>query len=433
MNRLLFRRVGLLACLLACACIAPAQRLSCPPMQGHTTPHSMRVWLMVEDAQQVQVTLGTQRQSMQLAGRFGWDRHVPMTFDFTGLEPDTEYPLKVEIDGQAWPDTYALRTFQDEAAGSYSFTMGSCALYGTGAFRLIRPGSFTHIYESMLATPSDFFLWLGDNVYLLTGEWDDSSRTYKKYTKVRLEARGNAFMTSRPQYAIRDDHDFGPDNSGADFANKHITTAAFHDFWPNPPAPLLDVPGTFTQFSYRDSDFFLLDGRHNRKAADSSQMYGADQMRWLCRALEASKATFKFIVTGSQSLSQVNPGETWADYAERTAFLDFVREARIPGVVFLSGDRHFTEMMRYQPEGMYPLYEVTCSPLTSILRRRPLRPNDVEYNNPLRLEGTKLVDHNYGRLSIDGPPNDRVCKVEILDAAGQVVWTREIRANELKW
>lgn len=431
MNRLL--SPVLLACLLVSSTFAFGQRLSCPPMQGHTTPHSMRIWLMAEGAQSVTVTLGGQSQTMQLAGQFAWDGHVPMTFDFSGLAAGTEYPLAVRLDGQAWPTAYALRTFTDDKAGAYSFTLGSCALYGTGAFRLIRPGTFTHIYESMLATPSDFFLWMGDNVYLLTGEWDDSSRTYEKYTKVRLEARGNAFMTSRPQYAIRDDHDFGPDNSGFDFANKGITTAAFHDFWPNPPAALPDVPGTFTKFSYRDSDFFLLDGRHYRKAADSSQMYGPEQMRWLCRELEASKATFKFIATGSQSLSQVNPGETWAVYAERSAFLDFLREARIPGVVFLSGDRHFTEMMRYQPEGMYPLYEVTCSPLTSILRKRPLRKNDVEYNNPLRLDGTKLVDHNYGRLSIDGPETNRVCKVEIFDAVGQVVWTREIRAAELRW
>jgi alkaline phosphatase D len=427
------RRAGLWGLLLASFIWGHSQRLSCPPMQGHTTANSITVWLMAEGTQEVRVQLGGESQTMRLAGRTAWDDHVPMTFTFDGLNADQAYPLSVALDGQAWPEAYALRTFKAEAGGAYSFMLGSCALYGTGAFRLVRPGTFTHIFESMLATPSDFFIWMGDNVYLLSGEWDDSSRTYEKYTKVRLEPRGNAFMTSRPQYAIRDDHDFGPDNSGSEFVNKGITTAAFHDFWPNPPAVLPGVAGTFTQFSYRDSDFFLLDGRHYRMAADSSQMYGKAQMQWLCKALEASKATFKFIATGSQSLSEVNPGETWADYAEREAFIDFLREARIPGVVFLSGDRHFTEMMRYQPTGMYPLYEVTCSPLTSILRRKPLHKNDVEYNNPLRLDGTKLVDHNYGRLSIDGPMEDRVCTVEIFDAAGHVVWTRQIHSAELHW
>jgi alkaline phosphatase D len=433
MRATFFRCVGHLAFLFVFVSLGQAQRLSCPPMQGYTTPNSMCIWMMAEGSKSVSVTLNGQTQTVQLAGRRAWEGHVPVTFNFEGLSPDTEYPLAVQLDDKPWEKTYPLRTFKDEKAGSYSLLMGSCAFYGNGVFRYIRPGVFTDIYKSMLNTPSDFYLWLGDNVYLLTGEWNDTIRTYEKYTRARLEPLLNAFVTSRPQYATRDDHDFGPDNSGAEFKNKGITTAAFQDFWPNPPRSLPDVPGTFTQFSFRDSDFFLLDGRHNRQAGDRSQMYGPEQMGWLRDGLKKSTATFKFIVTGSQSLSPVNPGETWAVFDEQKVFFDFLREERIPGVVFLSGDRHFTEMMRVQPEGMYPLYEVTCSPLTSILRKRILRKNDAEYINPVRVEGTVLVEHNYGRLSIDGPEENRVCTVEIFDASGKVVWTREIRANELRW
>ena len=33
--------------------------------------------------------------------------------------------------------------------------------------------------------------------------------------------------------------------------------------------------------------------------------------------------------------------------------------------MFLSGDRHFTELLKVERPGTYPLYEFTSSPLTS--------------------------------------------------------------------
>lgn len=429
----------LLLCLILTFCLSASafpQKVLSIPMQGHTTTNSIKIWFMVEDVSQVEVSLKGRPGSefaLQTAGRPNWQGKIPLEGDFEGLEPGTEYEVLVKLDGVEWPEKTMVRTFSKEFEGEYSFMAGSCALYGTGAFRAIRPGTFTHIYETMLATPSDFFLWLGDNVYLLTNEWNSVSRTYEKYTKTRLEGRLSAFVHSRPQYAILDDHDFGPDNSGSAFENKGMTSACFADFWPNPYSGTTETQGNFCHFSHKDSDFFLLDDRFHRKAADKSQMYGAGQMTWLKEKLKASKAAFKFISTGSQSLSPVNQGEVWEDYAERQELFDFIKENKIEGVVFLSGDRHFTEMMKLQQAGMYPLYELTCSPLTSILRKKPLNEDDPEHINPLRLEGTLLVDHNFARLTVTGPLDDRTCVVEVFSAQGSVFWKREIKQRELRF
>ena len=97
---------------------------------------------------------------------------------------------------------------------------------------------------------------------------------------------------------------------------------------------------------------------------------------------------------------------------------------RIAGVVFLSGDRHHTELLRYQPEGFYPLYEITASPLTA-------GPANLEEDNPLRVEGTLLRERNVVLLTFSGPRTDRVLTITAYDAQGQERWRYTIRAQDL--
>ena len=116
-----------------------------------------------------------------------------------------------------------------------------------------------------------------------------------------------------------------------------------------------------------------------------------------------------------------------ASPAEQQELLDFLRTARIEGVVFLSGDRHHTELLKRQEPGLYPLYEFTSSPLTSNGRRIP-----EEENNPRRVPGTWVTaTRNFGIVEVTGPPKERVLTLRTLDGTGKELWKREIRRAEL--
>jgi alkaline phosphatase D len=310
--------------------------------------------------------------------------------------------------------------------------VGSCAFYGVGATRLVRPGRFTDIFDAMRNHPTDFMLWLGDNVYLLTGEWNSDRRMYEKYTKVRLDRHINDFLATRPNYAMLDDHDYGPDNAEGDFENKAATRGCFMDFWPNPSFGEGNN-GTYTHFDYQDASFFMLDDRWFRESDGHQQVLGPEQMTWLQEKLLQSKAAFKFIALGSQVISDANQHETWSKFPERQVLLDFIKSKQITGVVFLSGDRHFTELCKLQQDGLYPLYDFTSSPLTSPLRKRVNDPKDPEYAPPLRVAGTKFVQHNYGTVSISGPEGARICKLSTWDAWGKLAWEYQIPQTELDW
>jgi len=106
-----------------------------------------------------------------------------------------------------------------------------------------------------------------------------------------------------------------------------------------------------------------------------------------------------------------------------------VRE-RIEGVVFLSGDRHFGELLKIERAGAYPLYEFTSSPLTS---RPPARVDMADAANPDVVPGTLVVKRQFGLMRVSGPGNDRRIAFEAHDTEGALLWRHEIKAGDLRF
>jgi alkaline phosphatase D len=96
--------------------------------------------------------------------------------------------------------------------------------------------------------------------------------------------------------------------------------------------------------------------------------------------------------------------------------------------MFLSGDRHHTELIRRDEVGLYPLYDLTSSPLTS-------KSHEVvaELNNPARVPGTLVTQRNFATLVFEGRSNERAVMLTTYDVAGRQLWQRTIRAAELKF
>lgn len=414
-----------------------AQKLASAPIQGHTTSKSIKLWLMVQDADKVRIVMregmkGKGAKTIDVSNVKFWNDYAPVTVEFLRLEAGKEYTLHIEVDGNAVEEIYRVSTFPEESLAEYDFLVGSCALYATGIWKMGWPDK-SKIFKSMAADETDFMLWLGDNVYLLFGEWKEAERFQKKYSKVRLDPEINTFLQTRPQYAIWDDHDFGPDNSGSEFEGKAATLANFQSFWPNPYWGTDETEGIFSHFRYQDSEFFLLDDRYHRIAEDHKQILGPAQVAWLKERLKASDATFKFVANGSQVLNRSNDYECMAQFPEQKELIDFIQAERVEGVVFLSGDRHFTEVLVEQPEGGYPLYDFTSSPLTSFLQKKATKKKDSEHDNPQRVPGTLLAERNYGKVSISGPEDDRICTFSSYDKKGRLQWEHSIKARDLRF
>ncbi|HKY03494.1 MAG TPA: hypothetical protein VJQ56_01325, partial [Blastocatellia bacterium] len=99
------------------------------------------------------------------------------------------------------------------------------------------------------------------------------------------------------------------------------------------------------------------------------------------------------------------------------------------GVLFISGDRHHTELIKRMEPGLYPLYDFTSSALTAGGSRI-----EEEANNPARVAGTWVTGgvRNFGLIEVSGTARDRRLMMRTLDQTGKELWRHEIKAAELQ-
>jgi len=284
------------------------------------------------------------------------------------------------------------------------------------------------IFSTMAKEKADFMVWTGDNVYYLAGQWNSYKGMVKENIRTRLREPYKEFLESCAHYATWDDHDFGPNDSDGRFKMKDTSLTVFKKFWVNPYYGTNGKDGVFCHFSQQDCDFFILDSRfHCDKKGGYNKLLGDEQVNWLKEKLKASKANFKFIFSGTQFLPVHQHGETWGKYRDENAdFMEFLEKEKISGVVLVSGDRHYSELNKKERAGTYPLYEFTCSPMTSFM--------DPSYPKiqPLRVEKTDIRDQNYGRVKIFNEGKERVCRIEEFDTKGKLIWKYDINLSELK-
>jgi len=304
------------------------------------------------------------------------------------------------------------------------FMIGSCAL--NMPFPLLFLGKKRErIFDVMTQHDKDFMIWMGDNVYYLFGQWKTAKKMHKKNIQARINPKIRRFLESCPNYAIWDDHDYGPNDSDGTYVGKANSLAIFKQYWMNPYYGLDTAEGVYTHFSHADADFFMLDVRSFADA--DSTMLGKAQTDWLKEKLKNSTANFKFIISGSQIVTS-NAGEDMGDFGNsRAAFYDFLAQEKINGVVIVSGDRHYGELLKLERDDGYPLYEITSSPLTSFIH--PTYPKEV----PTRIEGTLILETHFGKIHLFGSGEGRKCRLEQFNADGELLWRHDILLSELQY
>ncbi|MDW8323434.1 MAG: alkaline phosphatase D family protein [Burkholderiales bacterium] len=480
------RQLVLFALLLGLSAVpARAERLTAGPMLGHLTARTADIWLQAEAAAEVEIEYwpSANPQQRRVSPRVRLEAASDHTarITLTDLAPGTHYGYRLRLDGQS-PSVrgpYAFSTPPaSPSAADFTLYLGSCAYVNDPPFDPPGPprGGGYHIFQSIArhaaeAARPGLMLWLGDNVYLRAADYASPWGMNARYRHSRSLPELQPLLAAMPHYAVWDDHDYGPNDANRSFVFKDESLRLFQRYWANPSYGLRELPGIYTAFSFHDADFFLLDNRFYR-SADKTQlakeeidlmreardwalsqnpltrllgrrflsspqlaltehkvMFGPEQLDWLKQALIQSRATFKFIVGGSQFLNDGHPFEGWHNFsAEREAFLAWLKRQNIPGVVFLSGDRHHTELLRREVRDFYPLYELTCSPLTA----RPHNPRGAEADNPLRVPGTLVTQRNFCSIEVTGSAEERMLVLRSHDADGRTLWERSLRASELR-
>lgn len=415
------------------------------PMVGYSTMRETALWVQTKSQAKVKFLY--------------WDARNPKTVfstkeiltaekhAFTAqlvadkVEPGNKYSYKLLINGKKISFPYELK-FQTpklwqwrEDPPEFSFATGSCLYINEDPYdRPGKPyGSDFEILKSIYSKHPDFMLWLGDNLYLREVDWDSWTGIIKRYTHDRSFPDLQPILASMSNYAIWDDHDFGPNDSDRGYYYKDMTLKAFKLFWANPTYGINGGPGITTYFKWADVDFFLMDDRYfrapDKRKTGGREMLGDEQIQWLIDNLVTSQAPFKIIALGGQVLNPVklNYVENYERFPEeKEKLLSLIKAEGISGVVFLDGDRHHAEITKLDREGAYPLYDFTVSSFTA-----GISPGLKEANT-LRVPGKIADEHNFAIFNFSGPRKNRTMKMSLFDKNGNELWNFSLNENELK-
>jgi alkaline phosphatase D len=372
----------------------------------------------------------------------------PVKLELNGLEFGTTYQYDINLDGKKIALPFSTHfTTKDlwqyrKPVPDFSFLTGSCAYFNEPKYdRPGKPyGGDSSIFETMAKTPADFHVWLGDNWYSREVDYNSVWGLNYRASHDRSHQVLQEFMAKMPQYAIWDDHDYGPNDAGKSYIFKNESRAIFKNYWLNPSYGE-DDKGIYTKVSYGDVDLFLTDDRFFRSEDEipdsingqpntNKDFFGKQQMEWLQNSLLYSKATFKIIVTGSQVLNIFNKYECMQHYPyEYNMLLTFLSEQKIKGVLFLTGDRHHSEVIKMSRPNQYPLYDITVSPYTSGVSKVAKSP---EENNPLREPNTLVEVQNFAKFSFAGKKGERILKVEFIGLKGDKLGEFSVDEKSLK-
>ncbi len=445
------KRAGIfiVALIFLITCLKAQPRVISGPMLGPVELRSAKIWLEVSpDVKTVSILYykagdNRTKKSVNYKGALGLDFN-PIVFDVGGLDFNTLYEYTISINDKSnvksgkfiTKDLWQWRKDPPE----FSFLTGSCAYVNQPEFD--RPGIpyglDSSLFETMAKEKAAFMLWLGDAWYTREVDYYSEWGLWYRASHDRSPPVLQNFLKAMPQLGIWDDHDYGPNDIGKNYILKETSRKVFNSYFPNPSAGE-NGQGIYTMLSWSDADIFMTDDRWWRSPdgiKDSldgnpnpaKKMLGEQQMEWLKNSLLYSQATFKIIAVGSQVLNPVSSFDKWKDFSyEYQEMMDFLKDNNITGVIFLTGDRHHSEIIKVNRRGSYPLFDITVSPLTSGTHSF----SSDEKNNPHRVLGIE-GKQNYARFSFSGKKGDRRLTVKFIGLKGTLLDEWSISEKELK-
>ena len=298
------------------------------------------------------------------------------------------------------------------------------------------------IFDTILQQQPDLFVFLGDNIY---GDTEDMDVMQSKYDKLGAMSGFRRLRKACPILATWDDHDFGVNDGGADYSKRRESEQLFLNFWlGDEDTASRHRPGVYDVY-YMGSkgqriQFIMLDTRYFRSPLKRGEkrvggswqpdddpaktVLGEAQWVWLEEQLR-QPASLRIIASSIQFIAEDAGQETWSNLPrERQRMIDLIASTGAEGVVFISGDRHWSELSAIDEGAPYRLYDFTSSSLNQLHGR------GTPTQNKYRALPTTFHKENFGVLDIDW--RRAAMHLTIKDMQGNDQLTHTVDLNALK-
>ncbi len=287
---------------------------------------------------------------------------------FSGLELGKSYKLYV-MDNGIVADVRNLKAF-DPKRNDLKIMIASCM---DDSFDSEQKKMWKHFDNVALERGINLVFLIGDNVYADKGinffkGPAPAPMIWRRYAETRNKLDYYKRKNLLPTYAVWDDHDYGWNNGDKTYAYREEAQEYFRTFWPQDAMKgfLEHGPGISSYIKLSGQKFFFLDDRsfrtpNNQTEGDQSH-FGKVQVDWMVGHVKRSRAPI-WLISGDQFFGAYHPWESFEgnhpkDFAN---FKKRLRKLRAPAV-FVSGDRHLSEIMQIDKKEMgYKTYELTSS------------------------------------------------------------------------
>lgn len=264
------------------------------------------------------------------------------------------------------------------------------------------------LWQPIISDQPDLWIWMGDNIYGDTPNMDTLRAKYELQNQV---PDYQALKAKTPIIGVWDDHDYGINDGGKNYAQKKESRDLMFDFLGvSAVAPERKREGAYSSHLIGSGDnlvkIILLDARYFRDTLEridrvyqinqNGEVLGEAQWKWLEEELKNSPAKINLISSGVQILPTEHAYEKWANFPnERERLLDLIAKSGAKTPVLLSGDRHIAEVMKLT-DSRFPkgIYEITSSGLTHTWSEISPEPNQYRI-------GQLIAKLNYGLALID--------------------------------
>ncbi|GAA4052620.1 alkaline phosphatase D family protein [Parerythrobacter jejuensis] len=304
-----------------------------------------------------------------------------------------------------------------------------------------------HMWDQIAATNPDMFLFIGDNIYGdQTWSGDAALTTLREaYAKQASHPEFIQFRSTIPMMVSWDDHDFGFNDGGGNFAFRGFAEDIYETFWDSSEevkarpgiyeSKVFGNAGRRVQLIMLDTRFFRADfermpfreerpplGPYVPSQDAGKTMLGQAQWAWLEQEL-AKPADLRILVSSIQVLTDAHDYESWEQLPLERAKLYKMLGARADsGLVILSGDRHAGGIYTDTPLAAgEQLWELTSSSLN-------LAFNSTERNTAREPDPRRITDfiseENFGLVEIDWDAEQLT--LSLRGAAGEVRVTETI-------
>lgn len=292
---------------------------------------------------------------------FAGSRFAVQKFQVSSLRPERAYLLRVRDAEGVVRDEREFRSL-DLRKNSVRIAVLSCLndRYAESRARM---------WTRLAGETPDLVIFGGDNVYVdAEGEVSSPLDIWRRYVETRGSLKIFRLRPLFPILATWDDHDFGSNDGGRDFRFRRQSREIFETFFGQEPRPDMPEmrrgPGIATHLRAFGGEIVLLDDRSFRSPITKGRgtQWGQAQEAWMYDILNGAQGPV-WLVNGSQYFGKYHRQES----VERdhpyslSRLVSRMKTARVP-TLLVSGDMHFSEVMRIEPEQAgYETFEITSS------------------------------------------------------------------------